>query len=311
MTSQIEIQQLLTNTTKESNNFVQLVNQIEEQCHNCKPLSPMSCMEQCEIWKMKNEFLQIGKILCKKEYRSELFNAIKNVRRLKILNIVSNVPCNLKELQRRLKNGGYYHSIRTISKYLEPLMSIGLVKKEGDRYTATVYGKKVNAIFREFNMENALPMHSGCYEESVLIELLHGAKTFEELAKTVPSLSRVMGRLQEEGLIITKKSSQHIYYFKTQEKSKERLSPTEKRILETIMEDGISARKLSRRVCINLRRTYKYLRRLKEKQLIYARDLPKTYKLTKLGRQIAKFLDELARFISTASNFSALNKIND
>jgi predicted transcriptional regulator len=207
-----------------------------------------------------------------------------------------------------MKNSSYYHSCRTISEYLEPLLKLGLVKREDNRYASTVYGKKVNAIFKEFSVENALPMHSSCYEESVLIELLHGAKTYEDLAKTIPSLSRVMGRLQEEGLITKKKKSNHIFYFRTQGKVHGKLSPTERRILENVLEEGVTARKLSRRVDITLRRTYKYLRRLREKQLVFTKDIPKNYKLTKLGKEVAKLLDELVRFISSVSNFYLLNK---
>jgi predicted transcriptional regulator len=310
MTSQIGLQQLLTNTYKENADLAQIVSQIEEHCHNCKPLSPMNCIEQCEIWKTKNEFMKISEILGQGDHLSELFNAIKNVRRLKILDIVSLVPCDIKELQKRLKNNGYYHSCHTISGYLEPLLKIGLVKKEGDRYRSTLYGREINAILKRFSLESALPKHSSCYEESVLRELLHGANTYEELAKSVPSLSRVIKRLQEEALIIKKKSFDHVFYFQTKRNFSEKLSPTERRVLDAIPEAGVAARKLSKRVGITLRRTYKYLRRLVDKQLVLTKNIPLTYELTRSGKEVAKFLDGLSKFISAASNISALNRRN-
>jgi len=260
---------------------------------------------------MKNEFLKIGEFLSQGNHLSELFNAVKNVRRLKILDIVSTVPCDIKELQKRLKNSGYYHSCSTISEYLEPLLKNGLVKKEGNRYTSTLYGRQINAMLKGLTLENALPKHSGCYEEFVLRELLHGAKSYEELAKSVPSLARVLKRLQEEGLITKKRSADQVFYFKTKRRFNERLSPTERKVLTAISEAGISARQLSKLVGINLRRTYKYLRRLGDKQLIFNKNVPLTYELTDSGKEVANFLDELAMFISSTSNLSALNSGNN
>ena len=279
MISQTGSQQLLTNIRKESADFAQLINQIEDRCHNCKPLSPMSCIEQCEIWKMKNEFLKIGEILGQSDHLSGLFNAIKNERRLKILDIISILPCDIKELQKRLKNNGYYHSCRTISEYLEPLLKTGLVKKVGNMYVSTLYGKKINAMLKKFNLESALPKHSSCYEESFLREVLHGASTYEELAKSIPSLPRVVRRLQKEGLITKKKSVDHVFYFQTKRNFIEKLSPTERRVLNAIPEIGASARKLSKEVGINLRRTYKYLRRLREKRLVFTKNMSLTLSL--------------------------------
>ena len=310
MTSQIALQQLLTETSKENADFAQIISQIETQCHDCKPLSPMSCIEQCEIWKMKNEFLKIGEILGQGYQLSKLFNAIKNVRRSKTLDIVSALPCDVKELQKRLKNNGYYHSCPTISEYVEPLIKTGLVKKEDNRYVSTLYGRKINAMLKNFNLESALPKHSSCYEESVLRELLQGTRTYKELAKSIPSLPRVIRRLQEEGLITKKQSVYHVFYFKTKRNFDRKLSPTEKRVLDTIPEEGVSTRKLSKSVGITLRTTYKYLRRLREKQLVSTKNMPQTYELTKLGKEVASFLDELVGFILVVSNISVSNRRN-
>jgi hypothetical protein len=307
MTSQISLQ-IETNAHKENANIAQIISQIEARCHNCKPLSPMSCVEQCEIWKTKNEFLKTSEIMSQSGHLSELFNAIKNVRRLRILDIVSSLPCDTKELQRRLKDIGYYHSCRTINEYLEPLLKTGLVKKEGNRYKSTLYGKEINAILKKFNLENTLPKHSNCYEESILRELLHGAKTYEELAKSFPSLSRAIRRLQQEGLITKKQPVDHVFYFQTKRNFNGKLSPTERRVLNAIPEDGASTRKLSKEVGITRRRTYKYLRRLGDKQLVYAKHILRTYNLTKLGKKVAIFLDDLMQFVSAATNFSALSK---
>jgi len=259
---------------------------------------------------MKNELLKINEILSQGDYLSELFNAVKNVRRLKILDIVSALPCDIKELQKRLKNNGYYHSCCTIMEYLEPLLKTGLVKKEGNRYMSSLYGRRINVMLKGFNLESALPKNSNCYEESVLRELLHEAKTYKELANFIPSLSRVMRRLQKEGLIAKKQSVDYVFYFQTKRHFDGKLSPTERRVLDAISETGISARKLSKAVGITLRRTYKYLRRLREKRLVSAMNVSQTYKLTESGKEVASFMDNLAKFVSTASNPSFLNRRN-
>ena len=173
---------------------------------------------------------------------------------------------------------------------------------------STLYGRKINAMVKSLNLESALPKHSSCYEESVLRELLHGTRTHEELAKLAPSLSRVLRRLQQEGLVTKKKSVDYVFYFQTKRNFNEKLSPTERRVLDAIPEEGMSARKISKGVGITLRRTYKYLRRLREKKLVFTKNVPRTYELTKSGKEVARFLDELAGFISVASNVSALNR---
>jgi predicted transcriptional regulator len=78
------------------------------------------------------------------------------------------------------------------------------------------------------------------------------------------------------------------------------LSPTEKRIFKAIPKTGIPARSLSREVGINLRRTYKYLRRLRDKKLVFALKMPRTYELTQSGTEIAKLLEEATRLTMTS-----------
>jgi sugar-specific transcriptional regulator TrmB len=56
---------------------------------------------------------------------------------------------------------------------------------------------------------------------------------------------------------------------------------------------GISARALSREIGINLRRTYKYLRRLRSKGLVFALKVPRTYELTQKETETASFLEEV------------------
>jgi predicted transcriptional regulator len=75
-------------------------------------------------------------------------------------------------------------------------------------------------------------------------------------------------------------------------------------VYEHINEEGVPARRLAERTDISLRRTYKYLRRLKGKKLIFTREKLKSYALTEDGVQVARFLQsvqDLTREILEAS----------
>jgi predicted transcriptional regulator len=87
---------------------------------------------------------------------------------------------------------------------------------------------------------------------------------------------------------------------------KKPFSPTEKKVYKNIPENGISANQLSKRVGINIRRTYKYLRKLRKRRLAFTRKKPRTYSLTSDGTDLTDFLEETAKLVSdasTASNF--------
>jgi sugar-specific transcriptional regulator TrmB len=90
------------------------------------------------------------------------------------------------------------------------------------------------------------------------------------------------------------KENDYVFFFQTKRDSrKAEFSPTEERIYQNIPEDGISARGLSDKTRISLRRTYKYLRRLKGKKLVFTRKRPKIYALTTEGVQLASMLRKL------------------
>jgi len=266
----------------------------------------MICIQKCEIWKAKNELLEMSKILRESNHARKLFNAVKNKRRLKIMDALSERTYGIGELQEYLKKKGYYHSQRTITnEYLKPLLRVGLIKKDGNRYRSTLYGLKFHDILSKFNDEKMLPTHSQCYEESILMHLTDGPKSYDKLAELVTqkSLSRTLKRLREVGLITKSQSPNYVFYFKTKKEPNVTFSPTEKRVYEAIPEAGISTRALSKEAGISLRRTYKYLRRLTKKRLVFVRKRPRTYELTSSGREIAACLEAMAKLVSTASQY--------
>ena len=281
--------------TQEKTSLADTVKEWEETCKNCSPLTPITCISGCKIWKQKNEFRKLYKKMKNPNFMINLLNTLKNDRRLQILEIISEGCYSIARLQQELKKWGYYHSQQTIvEEYLTPLIEVGLAEEDQNRYYPTVFGCRLNELIKDFSdVENVLPPHSECYEETALGMLLDKPKTYEDLKSMIPakSVARILNRLQKAKLVETTKENDYIFYFQTKRDSNNtKFSPTEKRVYENIPIEGFPARKLAEKTSISLRRTYKYLRRLKGKKLVFARKRPKSYALTAKGLKIAKML---------------------
>ncbi|MCW4051582.1 MAG: hypothetical protein NWE78_00040 [Candidatus Bathyarchaeota archaeon] len=277
--------------------LIQTLQVMQERCKDCDPITPMQCTEECETWEVKKELLETNRFVSKRIHEVSLLNAIKNERRLAILQTLNERPLRVEELQKKLKKYGYSHSIRTLNQYLKPLFDAGLIRNGEKRLVLTLYGRKINDLVEKHNFNGELPIHSSGYEEKIMRSLLVDPKTRSELLRIVPpkSLARTLKRLKESDLISNDSQSDHILYFRTKrELCMESLSPTQESICSAIPEDGISARSLSRTVGINLRRTYKYLRNLRGKKLLFRRKVRHDYHLTEIGQTTAKFLEEIA-----------------
>jgi predicted transcriptional regulator len=269
---------------------------MEERCKDCSVVSPMFCVEQCETWKVKKELRETNRVLSGEDHGEKLMNAIKNKRRLAVIDILQERKLSLHNLQKKLKRYGFYHSQKTISGYLQPLSETGLVIRSDKDLELTLYGKKIREAIIRHGYTGQLPIHSNSYEEKILRILLLSAKTRNELLDIVPTkgLSRVLKRLLDRGLILSSSPSNRVFYFRTRRAlSLEKLSPTHKRICAAIPEAGISTRELSRSIGINIRRTYKYLRSLRGKKLVFRRKIPIKFELSVEGRRLAEFLDEI------------------
>lgn len=270
---------------------------MEERCKNCSVITPITCMEQCETWKLKRELHETTQTLSRPNHGLRLLNALKNRRRLTILNILRKHPLSTKDLQRKLQDLKHFHSQETIQQYLKPLVKASLVRMTDERFGLTLYGQKVVEAMKLHSFEGQLPVNSGCKEERILRSLLEGVKTRDELLHSIPtsSLSRILKRLLKLNLIHSDSPSDRIFYFRTKRPAyMDHISPTQRKICATIPQAGISARALSKLVGINLRRTYKYLRNLRGKKLVFRREVPHEFHLTEKGRKIAEFLEEIA-----------------
>ncbi|UCH31748.1 MAG: hypothetical protein JSV05_09730 [Candidatus Bathyarchaeota archaeon] len=269
---------------------------MEERCKDCNVISPMFCVEHCETWKVKKELRETNKALSGDDHGERLMNAIKNKRRLAVIDILQEKRVSLDDLQKKLKKYGFFHSQKTINGYLHPLLEAGLIIKSDQILELTLYGKRIHEAIYRHGYTGQLPIHSNSYEEKILEVLLQNAKTHNELQVIVPikSLSRVLKRLLDRGLILNNSPSDHVFYFRTRRAlALEKLSPTHKKICTTIPPAGISTRELSKIMEINIRRMYKYLRALRGKKLVFRRRIPIRFELSAKGKRLAEFLNEI------------------
>jgi len=291
-------------TAPYNTSLAEMLEAMKETCEYCRPLTPLTCATECNVWRVKKDLRKLRERAKDQNFWVDLLNTLKNERRLQILQKLSNRRQSTVSLQRELKKSGYHHSQRTIAEeYVNPLLNVGVIDEEHDKYRATLFGCKLNELIKDSrNIGELLPPHSECYEEKT-IEILHGSpKTYEALRSLIPteSLSRILKRLKEANLITKGNENNYVFYFKTKrDPRKEKLSPTER------PEEGIAAQELAARTNISLRRTYKYLRKLKGKKLAFKRKSPKTYVLTKKGTQIAKFLEKIHALITEFTQASA------
>jgi predicted transcriptional regulator len=292
-----------TFTSENRPNLNEVVNTLEDKCDKCKPLTALTCIAECQTWKLKNQLRSMYEITSKPNFTENLLNTLKNQRRLQILDAISRQSYSISKVQEKMSSLGYKHSQQTIlEEYIAPLIEAGLVMKGQNPYNLTLFGCRVNDLVKDFgDLEDVLPPHSECYEERVMELLDDKPKTYEEMRKVVPakSVGRVLNRLQKSTLVRASKEKNYIFFFRTRRNaSLERLSPTEERVYQNIPDEGIYAGKLSERSDISLRRTYKYVRKLKGKKLVFERRKPLTYSLTEQGARVASMLQNLRNLVA-------------
>jgi predicted transcriptional regulator len=287
---------------KEITDMKETLRELEQECRQCHPLSPLACVTNCSTWKLKNEYRRNFEKMKTPDFKLDLFNALKNRRRIQMLGIVLKCRCRLERLQNEMRRLGHRHSRETLLKeYLVPLMNAGLVQEEQEQYYATTFGSQVYGIVESLSeFECVLPPHSECYEEQVMQTLSQGPKSLAELQTAIgcKSIGRVLHRLQKAGLVETEPEKDYVFFFRTQrDPNMEVLSPTEEKVHLSIPEDGICAQKLAEKVQISLRRIYKYVRRLKGKKLVFARVRIRTYVLTEKGVHLAGVLESIEALV--------------
>jgi DNA-binding HxlR family transcriptional regulator len=286
----------------EKQSLTTMLKTLDAECRNCAPTSPLECLNRCQAYKLKNELRKLRETMDNPNYIKELFNVLKNETRLHILHSIVNGRYSVSQLQQELKKTGHTHSQDTINEeYLQPLMAVGLANESREEYYATHFGGRLTEILGVFpEFADVLPAHSECYEETLLRALLSGPKTFEDIETIVsPKIaSRILKRLREVGLIETPEERDYIFFFRSRrDPNKETFTATERKIYDSIPDGGISAGKLAKETGLSMRRTYKYLRGLKGKKLVFVRKTPKAYGLTCKGEQLASVLEGLQQIV--------------
>ncbi len=288
--------------------ITEILETLDRECKSCAPTSPLECMSNCSVWKLRNEFRQLCETMENPNYMRDLLNVLKNKTRFAILQTIEKTH-SVSKLQQELKRAGYLHSQETlIDEYLYPLLNVGLAVEAQDQFYATTFGGKLAGLIGNIpEFTEILPSHSECHEENILTALFDGPKTFEEIREMVPSkiVSRILKRLKTGGLMETPEDRDYIFFFRSKrDPSKETLTATEAKVYNNIPDSGISAKKLGQKTNLSLRRTYKYVRGLKGKKLVFARKTPKTYALTEKGERLAWLVKELQRLVEETVSYS-------
>lgn len=287
---------------QKNSDLIETLKILGAECRTCAPLSPLECVTRCNLWKLKNELRQLRETIDNPNFIKELFNVLKNNTRLNILKTIVKGRYSVTKLREQLRKEGYLQGRETINEeHLRPLVEVGLAAQSQDYYYATTFGGRLNELLRDFvEFLDLLPAHSECYEETVLDSLASGPKTFEDLeAYLSPKIaSRILKRLKSVGLVDVPEDRDYVFFFRSKrDPNKEALSEPEARIYFGIPDDGIAARKLATKTGVSLRRTYKYLRGLKGKKLIFTRKNRRTYRLTKKGEELAAILKSLQELV--------------
>ncbi len=272
---------------------------LEEECRKCTPLTPLQCISSCKTWKLKNELRRLRKAIENPEFTKDLMNVLKNETRLQILMTIAKGHYSLHKIQQELRKAGHSFSQEIIGKgYLDPLLEVGLaVEAQGGQYYATTFGVRLTELIEgSSDAVNFLPANSECYEETVLKTLLSGPKTFEDIKGNVSerNVSRILRRLKKVDLLKTPTERDYVFFFRSKrDPAKEKFSSTESKVYSEVPDDGISAQKLTKKTGLTVRATYKYIRRLKGKKMVFTRRMPKAYCLTAKGEKLALLLQEL------------------
>ena len=289
--------------------LLELLKTLDAECRNCAPLNPLECVTRCNVWKLKNELRRLRETMDNPNFIKDLFNVLKNETRLHILNAIVKCRYSVSQLQQELKKAGYTHSQDTIAEeYVRPLIDVGLAAEARDEYYATMFGGRLTELLDGFpEFVSVLPAHSECYEETLLAALLAGPKTFQEVEEFIsPKIaSRVLKRLKAGSLIETPEERDYVFFFRSRrDPNKETFSVTERKVYDSLPEEGISAKKLAEKTGLSIRRIYKYLRGLKGKKLVFTRKTPKAYGLTPKGEKLASLLQELQDLVEEVWNSS-------
>jgi predicted transcriptional regulator len=270
-----------------------VLEEIQEICTNCRPSSPIMCIELCEIWKLKREYRDEYAALHNKPNLIKLLKAAQNDRQRKILEILLEKPTSLLEIYEKLKTMDASLSLNQArDKHIQPLLDVSLIHQEDERYHITPTGKNIYNILTNSELDK-YPLHSNGNDEQVLRALYSNPQTYNELTEVIPknAVYRSLNRLKEQGLIVKSEFSGRVVYFATKRRPTRKLSPIESQIFKALIKEALPVKDISEKVGISVRRVYEYLKQLRYKQHIAKEEKPILWKITDQGKAIAESLN--------------------
>ncbi|MFX0097925.1 MAG: hypothetical protein ACFE7E_09220, partial [Candidatus Hodarchaeota archaeon] len=197
-------------------------------------------------------------------------------------------------IQERLNQNRFSHSRSTICNwYLRPLQESGLIQKKNSKFGITELGRKINRYIRNKWWFDRLPRYGSGYEEFLLLALMNGEKSREELSYLIPEsvLSRVIARVRT----FVRRKSVRVYSRTKKTYPPEDASPKEREVFNIIWKLGdIRISDLLKLVSAHQRTVYKSLRNLKEKGFIGNRKLLSSLELNEEGKKLADVLWKIA-----------------
>ena len=104
MVNETNSRQWLSKVVNNTAELVEILKQAESVCQYCENISPMICVERCEIWRAKNEFIEMNTMLSEDDHVHNLLNVVKNDRRQKVIEALSECPLSIRGLQEYLKS---------------------------------------------------------------------------------------------------------------------------------------------------------------------------------------------------------------
>lgn len=300
---------LLPPKTQSSQGTFENLKNLEDMCRHCTPITPVQCISLCRFYKLKNELRNLRNLMSNPNYTIDFFNVLKNQNRLRVFQAIVNGRCTLDKIQSELKKSGAQQSMYTINtEYIQPLITIGLVTESLGKYNATTFGVRISELLEGFEgFVEKLPPQSECHEESLLQTLLSGPKTCEEIKQVIsPTIaSRIVKRLAASGLINLPAERSYIFFYKSKrDPAMEELTDSAMKVYKAIPDEGVSADKLAKLAGLSQRRTYKHIRHLKGKKLVFVRNVPRTYSLTADGLKLAVALQNLSRKVEETWGFT-------
>jgi DNA-binding transcriptional ArsR family regulator len=300
-----------TQNTENIANLYGRLDSLNAECKKCKPITPFECINHCRVYKIKNELRHLQETMGNPNYVEDLFNVLKNKTRLQILRAIVTDNCSLIQLQKEVRKTGQSCGRDTLyEQYVYPLLALGLVAQVRDQYNTTIFGScLVEKLASSPDFAGILPTNSNGYEEILLCSMFTGPKIFEDLEALIQptNVSRVLKRLVSADLVKTPSERDYVFFFKTiRDPKKGVLTASEQRIYDAVAKEGVSAGKLATETGSSLRNTYKYLKSLKCKKLVFVRKSPKVYDLTFTGKKMAVLLRGLQQTVEDAWNCSLL-----